>query len=129
MRLHDYRHFSRVAPRWDSGIQGAPDRSMRGFRFLLVTAALAASALAACTAETDGDEEQGDVGLGEAAVTSLDPNGAQPVAITDPAALRELEKRGFGFGHHFGVADDVRADVLQTTPGWSSIAHGISVNL
>lgn len=101
---------------------------MRGCGFLLL-AALAASALAACTAETDGDDEQGDLGLAEAAVTSLDPNGAQPVAITDPAALRDLEKRGFGFGHHFGVADDVRADVLQTTPGWSSITHGIAVNL
>lgn len=102
---------------------------MRSLRFLLVTA-LAASAMAACTAESGSeDEEQGDVALAEAAVTSLDPNGAQPVAITEPAALRELEKRGFGFGHHFGTPDDVRADALERTPGWSSISHGISVNL
>jgi hypothetical protein len=105
---------------------------MRGLRTLLVTAltALAASALAACAAESGGeDEEQGDVALAEAAVTSLDPNGAQPVAITEPSALRELEKRGFGFGHHFGIPDDVRGDALERTPGWSSISHGISVNL
>lgn len=102
---------------------------MRSLRILLVTA-LAASTMAACTTESGSeDEEQGDVALAEAAVTSLDPNGAQPVAITEPAALRELEKRGFGFGHHFGTPDDVRADALERTPGWSSIPHGISVNL
>ena len=101
---------------------------MRGLRSWLVSA-LAVSAMAACTAESGREEEQGDVGLAEAAVTSLDPNGAQPVAITEPAALRDLEKRGFGFGHHFGAPDDVRADVLERSPGWSSIAHGISVNL
>ncbi len=98
---------------------------MRGLRTLLVTA-LAASTMAACTAESGGDDEASDVALGEAAVTSLDPNGAQSVAITEPAALRDLEKRGFGFGHHFGTTDDVRADILEATPGWSSIAHGIA---
>ncbi len=101
---------------------------MHGLRRLLV-GAVAVSAMAACTAESGSDEEQGDVALAEAAVTSLDPNGAQPIAITEPAALRDLEKRGFGFGHHFGTPDDVRADVLEATAGWSSISHGISVNL
>lgn len=101
---------------------------MRGLRSLL--ALVAASALAAaCAAESGTDDEQGDVALGEAAVTSLDPNGAQSVAITEPAALRELEARGFGFGHHFGVRDDVRADALEATRAWSSISHAISVNL
>lgn len=104
--------------------------SLFSFRFasVLLASALAASTMAACAAPTD-EEEESDPGLSEAAVTSLDPNGAQPVAITDPAALRELEKRGYGFGHHFGVADTARADVLETTPGWSSISHGIAVNL
>ena len=98
------------------------------FATALLGSALAASSLAACAA-TEDEEEQGDVGLTEAAVSSLDPHGAQPVAITDPAALRELERQGYGFGHHFGVADTARADVLETSPGWSSITHAISMNL
>lgn len=88
---------------------------------------LFAGALAACSASSTEDER--DPMLSEAAVTSLDPNGAQPVAITDPAALRDLESRGFGFGHHFGVPDGARADALEATPGWSSISHAIAVNL
>jgi hypothetical protein len=95
---------------------------------MLAAAALAASSIAACAAPTD-EEEESDPGLTEAAVTSLDPHGAQSVAITEPAALRDLERRGYGFGHHVGAADSARADVLQGTPGWSSITHGIAVNL
>lgn len=94
----------------------------------LLAGALGASSLAACAPAEDGEEES-DVALTEAAVTSLDPHGAQPVAITDPIALRELEKRGFGFGHHFGAPDLATADVLATRPGWASIANGISANL
>lgn len=107
---------------------------MRGHRFsfrfacALLGAALAASSLAAC-ATTDGAEEESDVALSEAAVTSLDPHGAQPVALTDPVALRELEKRGFGFGHHLGAPDLATADVLERTPAWSSITRGIEANL
>jgi hypothetical protein len=98
------------------------------FATTLLASALAASSLAACAA-TGAEEEESDVALTEAAVSSLDPHGAQAVAITDPAALRELEKHGYGFGHHFGAIDAARADVLETTPGWASIARGISVNL
>ncbi|MBS2017906.1 MAG: hypothetical protein JST00_33830 [Deltaproteobacteria bacterium] len=101
---------------------------MRSFAALLVST-FAAVALAACSSQEAGDEEESDPGLSEGAVSSLDPDGAQPVAITDPSVLRELEQRGYGFGHHFGVADDARGDVLQTTAGWSSITHGISANL
>jgi hypothetical protein len=93
----------------------------------LLAVTLAASSLVACAAKDD------DVGaspaVSEDAVTSLDPNGAQTVAITEPAALRQLEQNGYGFGHHFGIADDVRADALQKTIGWSSITHGIDANL
>jgi hypothetical protein len=101
---------------------------MRSLRVLLASV-LAASALAACAADPSEEEGAGEVGLTEAAVTSLDPAGAQPVAIVDPAALRELETRGFGFGHHFAIAGDVRADALVATPAWSSIANGITANL
>jgi len=92
---------------------------------LFATTVLVASSLAACAAPEDGEGAAGS----EAAVSSLDPVGAPAVAITDPAVLRDLEGDGFGFGHHFGVADDARADVLQTTPAWSSITHGIAANL
>lgn len=94
----------------------------------LLASTLAASSLAACATAVDGDEES-DPGLSEAAVSSLDPHGAQSVAITDPAALRELDARGYGFGHHFGAADRVTADVLAGTPAWASIAEGIEANL
>jgi len=94
----------------------------------LFASVLAASATAACAAPEPEDEES-DPGLAVAEVSSLDPAGAQPVAITEPAALRALEERGFGFGHHVGAPDGARADRLQTTKGWASITHGIAVNL
>lgn len=105
---------------------------MHGFRFpfrlgaALFACTFSAASLAACSAT---DAEESDPGLAEAAVSSLDPNGAQPIAITDPVALRELETRGHGFGHHFGLPDSARADALEATPGWSSITHAIAVNL
>lgn len=81
----------------------------------------------AASSEPEGDEES-DPGLSEGAVSSLDPDGSQPISITEPPALRELEAHGFGFGHHF-ASPTTRGDALQATPGWSSITHGIAVNL
>ncbi|MBX3191434.1 MAG: hypothetical protein KF819_30850 [Labilithrix sp.] len=98
-------------------------------RSWILAFAVTAASLAACAAPGEEDDEESDPGLAEAAVTSLDPNGAQPVAITEPPALRELERRGFGLGHHFGAPDDARADALQATPGWASITHAIALNL
>jgi hypothetical protein len=90
---------------------------------------LLASAILACSASTEGEDEESDVGLGEAAVTSLDTNGAPQVAITEPEALRELERSGFGIGHHFGVTNDAHGDALDRTPAYGAIAHGIAANL
>src|SRR3712207_3728799 len=97
--------------------------------FVFAALALAAS-LAACSASPDaGKEEESDPGLGEAAVSSLDPNASAAIAITEPEALRQLESRGFGFGHHVGAADLARADVLAATPTFGSIVKGIEKNL
>ncbi len=91
---------------------------------------LLAAAVAACSAGPgDEEEEESDVGLGEAAVTSLDTNGAPQVAITEPDALRQLQRSGFGLGHHFGVPDDANAEKLQTSPAYAAITHGIAANL
>ncbi|MBX3228188.1 MAG: hypothetical protein KIT84_26815 [Labilithrix sp.] len=97
--------------------------------FVRLGLALAGAALAAaCTTATTDDEED-DTGLGEQAVSSLDPSSAPATAITEPAALRQLEKMGFGFGHHFDQPDDATADKLATTKAWSSIAAAMDANL
>src|SRR5436190_16267160 len=94
----------------------------------LLVFGLFAGALAACSAGATEEGEESDVGLGEAAVTSLDTNGAPQVAITEPEALRQLQASGFGIGHHFGVADDAHADALDRSPVYGAIAHGIAAN-
>ena len=63
--------------------------------------ALATAALAAACTTAPGEESQDDVGMGDEAVTSLDPNVSHATAITEPEALRQLEAKGFAFGHHF----------------------------
>jgi len=103
---------------------------MRQLAALLLSTVTAVT-VAACAAP-DGEEEgheESEPGLSEGAVSSLDPDGSQPIAITEPSVLRALEARGYGFGHHFGAADNARGDALQATPGWSSITHGIALNL
>src|SRR5687767_3888107 len=95
----------------------------------LAPVALLAAALIACSAGTEGEEEESDVGLGEAAVTSIDTNQNPQVAITEPEALRQLQASGFGIGHHFGVSDDAHADKLETSPAYAAISHGIAANL
>lgn len=90
--------------------------------------ALAGAALAvACAAAPDSEEEE--LGLDDQAVTSLDPNVSPAAAITEPEALRQLEAKGFGFGHHFGQADDAKADKLATNVAYADIAKGIEDNL
>src|SRR5690349_12283609 len=92
--------------------------------------ALATSALAAACSTAATDEENGDdVGLGAEAVTSLDPNVSPATAITEPEALRQLEAKGFGFGHHFGQADNAKADKLSSNVEYNDIAKGIEANL
>ncbi|MBX3205755.1 MAG: hypothetical protein KF764_11850 [Labilithrix sp.] len=100
-----------------------------GRSLLALSVALAvAGAMAACAAPDDGEDES-DLGLGEAAVSSLDPNGSPQVAITEPEALRRLEASGYGFGHHFDRPDDARADALLASPAYASIVEGIESNL
>jgi hypothetical protein len=86
----------------------------------------ATTAVAACSATP---EEESDVELGEAAVSSLDPNVSPQVAITEPEALRRLEATGYGFGHHFDQTDDARADKLVSSSIYASVVAGIETNL
>ncbi|MFO0739021.1 MAG: hypothetical protein U0270_24205 [Labilithrix sp.] len=90
----------------------------------LATAALAAACSTAATEES-GEE----VGLDDQAVTSLDPNVSPATAITEPEALRQLEAKGFGFGHHFAQADGATADKLSTSAEYADITKGIEANL
>lgn len=99
---------------------------MRSIALLLV----GSLAVAACAATTDDDaNEESDPGLTESAVTSLDPQRTPEVALTDPPVLRALEAKGYGFGHHFGKADDAKADALMGSPAYAAIAKGIIANL
>jgi hypothetical protein len=93
----------------------------------LLVGAAAAALVAACS--TAAEEEASDFGLGASSVASLDPNVSPAVAITEPAALRALEAKGFGFGHHFGQDDGAHADALIASPAYASIAKGIDTNL
>lgn len=90
--------------------------------------ALGVAALAAACATSDHANDDA-VDLGDEAVTSLNPNVSPAAAITDPEALRKLEAEGFGFGHHFGVADDAHADKLSQNATYLSITKGIEANL
>ena len=91
--------------------------------------ALATAALAAACTAAPGEESQDDVGMGDEAVTSLDPNVSPATAITEPEALRQLEAKGFAFGHHFGQADGAHADKLSASAEYTDIANGIAANL
>lgn len=90
---------------------------------------IVATLVAACTTATESEESGEDVGLGAEAVTSLDPNVSPATAITEPEALRLLEARGFGFGHHFGQPDAATADKLGASVEYSDVARGIEANL
>jgi hypothetical protein len=97
--------------------------------FLHLGVALATGILAAACSTATEEDAGDDVGLGAEAVTSLDPNVSPATAITEPEALRQLEAKGFGFGHHFGQADNAHADKLSTNVEYSDIAKGIEANL
>jgi hypothetical protein len=87
-----------------------------------------ASLIAACsTSEQNPNDE--DTGLGDEAVSSLNPDVSPAAAITEPDTLRQLEAHGFAFGHHFGLADDTRADKLSNVPTYAAITKGIEDNL
>ena len=102
---------------------------MFGRSLLPLSSVLAGVALLAACAGVTVDEDEGDLGLDEAAVSSLDPNGSPQVAITEPEALRRLEATGYGFGHHFGRPDGARADALVESRAYASIVEGIEANL
>lgn len=91
----------------------------------VVALAVACATVAACSSAPDAE----DAPQAEAAVSSLDPEVSPFVAITEPAALRALEQRGFGAGDAFGAGKDATADKLAATPAYATIAREIEQRL